>query len=111
MNQQKESARAEKKQVNEEKLLKKAEKAAAEEIKRNDLLPGMMVELEKGAEHILNLSNKRMGEFIKYHFQINLPGLPSMKKDALQKVLRPLLLPAEGVHDESMEVGMGTNED
>jgi hypothetical protein len=34
-----------------------------------------------------------------------------MKKDALQKVLRPLLLPAEGVHDESMEVGMGTNED
>jgi hypothetical protein len=52
VNQQKESARAEKKQVNEEKLLKKAEKAAAEEIKRNDLLPGLMVELEKGAEHI-----------------------------------------------------------
>ena len=60
---------------------------------------------------MFNLSNQWMGEFIKFYFQSNLPGLPLMKKDALQTILCPLLLPGEGVNDESMEVGTIDNED
>jgi hypothetical protein len=57
INKQKAASRAEKKQVDYERLLKKAEKSAAEALKQPDLLPGMMVDLAKGSDYVLTLSN------------------------------------------------------
>jgi hypothetical protein len=66
---------------------------------KTDLMPDMMVDLAKDADHVLDLSNQRMRDFIKYYFELSLPKLPSMKKDALQNILRPLLL--RGDNDEA----------
>ncbi len=92
LNLQKATSQAEKKQVNGERHLKKAEKSAAEAIKPTDLLLDMIVDLAKGADHVLDLSSQWMCDFIKYYFELSLPRLPSKKKNALQNILHPLLL-------------------
>ncbi len=99
INKQKAASQAEKKQVDDERLLKKAEKPAAEALKQSNLLLGMMVDLAKGADYVLTLSNQQMRNFIKYYFELSLPKLPQMKKDALQNILHPHLL---GENDESL---------
>jgi hypothetical protein len=40
-----------------------------------------------------------MRDFVKYYFDLSLPKLPQMKKDALQNTLHPCLL---GENDESL---------
>ena len=66
VNKQKEAIKAQRKEADAEKLLRKADKSAAEIAKWSELLVGMEDDMAKGADFILGLSNPRLCEFGKY---------------------------------------------
>jgi hypothetical protein len=71
---------------------KKAENQAKEAVKRNELLPGFVEELnQKTLVGILSLSDSRMRLYIRYYFDQHVVNLSKKKKTELKNILTPLL--------------------
>ena len=76
-----------------DKARKKGEKEAEEVSKRNELLSGFREELQKSdINNILNLSDARIRQYVRYYFQQRIVNSSKTKKAELKTILSPLLV-------------------
>ena len=90
-----EAAKAKKKQEEAEKARKKEEENRKELALKEELRPVNQNDVDKGIEHVLKLTNKRMVQVLKYHFGDNTPSLASKNKSILQELVRKHMEPAD----------------
>ena len=80
-------ANNEKKKQESDKADKKAEKEKKEIKKRNELMPGMELDVRNGLDHLLSLKNGHLKEFARYYFKLNIPNLFKKKTAELHDLL------------------------
>lgn len=82
-----------KKADNIEKDAKRLKKTAAYDTKQMDLMPGMISDVEKGKEWLVNLPRQRLIEIIRYYYNYKEEGLSKLKKDEIVSVIMKLYEP------------------
>ena len=63
---------------------KVAEKKKADQIRKEDLMPGMKKDIDKGIEHVIKLSNTRLKEILFFYFGWRSGGMK--KADMIEKI-------------------------
>ena len=82
----KETRSEERKQKDTDKLLRKAADTAAERHKKDELLPELKEDVNKGLAHVLSLINERLKQVLSYCF--DRPPKSSVSKHVLQDAIR-----------------------